>query len=330
MEFWVTMNDALWITIFGALLFASNMFLVRIYGEMEFIFATLKILLIIGMNIMALVVTCGGGPNHQATGFKYWHSPGPFVQYLQFPGSLGQFMGFWTTFSNAAYAYSGVENISVAAAETRSPRRNIPRAAKRIFWRVLIFYVLSIFMITLLVPSNDLDLLSSTGTAADSPFVIAATRANIPVVPSMINFIVLTSAWSSGNSTLLGGSRTLFGLAQHRHAPAFFKRTNRWGVPYLAVMAVGIWVALGYMSLSSSAKMVFIWLRDLIAAAALVGWSITCIVYLRFYYALKKQNISRNELPWKAPFQPYAAWFSLTSFIILLLTGGYTCFISGQ
>ena len=330
MQFWVTVNNAIWITVFGALLFASNMFLVRIYGEMEFVFATLKILLIIGMNIMALVITCGGGPDRQAIGFKYWRNPGPFVQYLQFPGSLGQFMGFWTVFSNAAYAYAGVENISVAAAEARSPRRNIPRAAKRIFWRVLIFYVLSIFMVTLLVPSSDPNLLSSTGTAADSPFVIAATRANIPVIPSIINFIVLTSAWSAGNSTLLGGSRTLFGLAQHRHAPALFKTTNRWGVPYVAVAVVGIWVALGYMSLSSSAETVFVWLQDLIAAAALVGWSISCIVYLRFYYALKKQGISRDEVPWKGPLQPYAAWFSLVSFVILLLTGGYTAFINGQ
>lgn len=131
-------------------------------------------------------------------------------------------MGFWTTFSNAVYAYSGVEEISVAAAETQAPRRNIPTAAKRIFWRVLIFYgeklifaatfwlgritlltsaiVLSIFVVGLIVPSNDPDLLRSTGTAAQSPFVIAATRARIRVVPSIINAVVLTSAWSSGNS----------------------------------------------------------------------------------------------------------------------------------
>jgi len=89
---------------------------------------------------MALVITCGGGPDHMAIGFRYWRDPGPFVQYLGYAGSLGQFMGFWTTFNNAIYAYSGIENISLAAAETQSPRRNIPIAAKRIFWRVMIFY----------------------------------------------------------------------------------------------------------------------------------------------------------------------------------------------
>lgn len=142
-------------------------------------------------------------------------------------------MGFWTVFANAAYAYSSVETISMAAAETYAPRRNIPKAAKRVFVRVLLFYgkffsslkdqdtgydnssfgkVISIFMITLLVPSDDPMLLRSTGTAAQSPFLIAATRAGIPVVPHIINAIVLTSAWSSANSSLLFNSASLHTL----------------------------------------------------------------------------------------------------------------------
>lgn len=86
------------------------------------------------------MITCGGGPNHESIGFRYWNDPGPFVQYLGVPGSLGQFMGFWTVFINAAYAYSSVETISMAAAETYAPRRNIPKAAKRVFVRVMLFY----------------------------------------------------------------------------------------------------------------------------------------------------------------------------------------------
>lgn len=86
------------------------------------------------------MITCGGGPNGETYGFRYWHNPGPFVDYLGHTGVLGHFMGFWATFSNAVYAYSGVENFSLAAAETQSPRRNIPIAAKRIFFRVMLFY----------------------------------------------------------------------------------------------------------------------------------------------------------------------------------------------
>lgn len=127
--------------------------------------------------------------------------------------------------------HSGVENISQAASETQSPRRNIPIAAKRIFWRVAIFYVISIFFVGMLVPSNDSELLDGGGTASASPFVIAATRAGINVVPHIINFVVLTSAWSAGNSFMLAASRTLYGMAQENHAPKVFMRTNRMGIP---------------------------------------------------------------------------------------------------
>jgi yeast amino acid transporter len=190
--------------------------------------------------------------------------------------------------------------------------------------------VLSIFMVGLIVPSNDPNLLHSTGNAAQSPFVIAAKRAGIKVVPSIINFVVLTSAWSAGNSGLLGSSRTLYGMAREGHAPKIFLRTSRMGVPYVAVGFISLFIALGYMSLSSGASVAFGWLQDLVSVAAIIGWMVICTVYLRFYYGCKVQGIDRSELPWKAPFQPYAAWLSLISFIVLLLTGGYAVFIKGQ
>lgn len=138
-EFWVTVNNAIWITVFGVLMIITALLFVRVYGELEFFFSVLKIMLVIGINIMALVITCGGGPNGQSIGFQYWRNPGPFVQYLGISGSLGRFAGFWTTLNNALYAYSGIEVITVAAAETRNPRHAIPQAAKRIFVKILLF-----------------------------------------------------------------------------------------------------------------------------------------------------------------------------------------------
>lgn len=122
------------------------------------------------------------------------------MQFLGINGSWGRFLGFWRVLSSAAYAFSNVENISVAAAETQNPRHNIPKAAKRVFWRILIFYLITIFMMGLIVPSNDKGLLSNSGDAGASPFAIAATNVGIKVVPSIINAVVVTSAWSAGNS----------------------------------------------------------------------------------------------------------------------------------
>ncbi|KAK0462373.1 amino acid permease/ SLC12A domain-containing protein [Desarmillaria tabescens] len=329
-QYWTTISNGLWITILGLLLVVSNLMFVRVYGELEFGFAMLKIMLIVGLIIMGLVIDLGGGPGHHRYAFQYWRNPGPFVQYLGIDGSLGGFLGFWTTFSNAAYAYGGVEGVANTAAETQNPRRNIPLAAKRIFWRVLIFYVIAIFVVTLIVPSNDANLLRSSGNASQSPFVIAATNAGIAVVPHIINAVVLTSAWSAGNSGLLNGSRNLYGMARENHTPKIFLRVNRFGVPYVAVLFLSAFLCLAYMTLSDNASTVFSWFQDLCSSAILVHWTIICAVYLRFYYGMKKQHISRTELPWKAPFQPYAAWIGLISFLIILLTGGYAVFIHGH
>jgi len=330
-SFWnTTISNGVWITIMGLLIIATNMFFIRVYGELEFSFSMLKIMLIIGLILMGLIIDLGGVSGQHRLGFQYWRNPGPFVQYLGIGGSLGQFLGFWTTFSNAAYAYSGIETIASAAAETKSPRRNIPRAAKRIFIRVLLFYVLSVFIVTMIVPSNSPLLLSSSSNASESPFVIAANLAGIKVVPHIVNAIVLTSAWSSGNSSMLGGSRTLYGLAREGHAPKFFLRTNRFGIPWICVAFISIFIALGYMTLQDSAATVFQWFQDLVAAAALVTWITICLIYLRFYYACKRQGIDRSELPWAGPFQPYVAWMGLLGFGLIFLTGGFVVFIHGD
>ena len=130
---------------------------------------------------MGLVIDLGGVPGQQRIGFRYWNNPGPFVEYLA-SGSWGSFLGFWAVMNNAVYSFAGVESLSVAAAETKNPRQNIPKACKRVFARVSIMYILSVLIVGMLVPSNDPSLDDESGTAAQSPFVTAAARAGISVV----------------------------------------------------------------------------------------------------------------------------------------------------
>lgn len=122
----------------------------------------------------------------------------------------------------------------------------------------------------------------------------------------------------------------LYGLAREGHAPQLFLKTNRFGIPYLSVAFISSSMALAYMSLSTNASIVFTWFQDLASVAALVHWSVICIVYLRFYYGCKRQGINRKELPWAGPFQPYAAWIALITFSLILLTGGFAVFIRGH
>ncbi|KAJ5190147.1 uncharacterized protein N7498_009132 [Penicillium cinerascens] len=193
--------------------------------------------------------------------------------------------------------------------------------AKRIFVRILLFYVLTIFVVGLVVSSNDPHLLTMTDTASQSPFVIAARNTGTKVVPSTISAVVLTSAWSSE-------SRIIYGMATNGHAPSVFMRLNRFGIPYVAVALYGVFMALGYMTLSQSASTVFTWMQDIVSIYTLVNWICICVVYLRFLYGCRKQSIDRHkELPWTAPLQPYTTWVSLVVFILLFFTGGFTTFM---
>ncbi|KAI3335461.1 amino acid permease/ SLC12A domain-containing protein [Ustulina deusta] len=329
-EYWTSISSAIFITVLGVLMLATTLLFIRVYGELEYGFSILKILLVIGLNFLALIITTGGAPNHEAIGFKYWDNPGPFAQYLGIGGAIGRFLGFYRVLNSALYAYSGIENITLTAGETRNPRKSIPMAARRVFWKILIFYVVTIFFAGLIVPSNNPNLLHSTGNAAQSPFVIAATIAGVKVVPSIINAVVLTSAWSAGNSVLLWGSRILHGMACEGRAPKIFTRTNRFGIPHYSVLFYSVFIGLAYLSLSSSASSAFNWLQDLVSISTLINWIVITTVYLRFFYACQKQSISRDSLPWAAPLQPYLTWWAFSFQVVLLITGGFSTFIYGH
>lgn len=141
-QYWTDLNPAVWICIFIVITFVVGISFVGIYGEVEFIFACLKILLVVFLIILGLVIDLGGIPGQERIGFRYWKQPGPFVEYIA-SGPWGQFLGYWAVMTNAVFSFAGVESLAMAAAETQNPRRNIPKACKKVFARVLIFYVLA-------------------------------------------------------------------------------------------------------------------------------------------------------------------------------------------
>lgn len=226
-QFWngaVDINVAAWISIIIVVVVALNIFAVSIYGEAEFVFASVKIITIIGLIIFAFIIDLGGGPTRDRLGFRYWKNPGAMKPFVA-DGNTGRFLGFFSTLVNAAYSYGGVEMVAVAAGESENPRRNIPKAVRRVFWRILFFYVLGSLAIGVLIPYNEPRLLDaihndSPGGAA-SPWVIAIYRAGVPVLPSIINAVILTSATSAANAFLYTGSRYLYALAQNGQAPRF-------------------------------------------------------------------------------------------------------------
>ncbi|KAI0398863.1 AAT family amino acid transporter [Xylaria palmicola] len=320
------------ITLFLFAMVAVNCFPVRIYGEAEFAFGAVKLTTIVGLILLMFIITLGGTPSGERIGFRYWQDPGSMNEYLV-GGSLGRFLAFWKVFIQATFSYGGSEMVVIASGETEDPRRNIPKAIRRVFWRIALFYVLAIFLVTLCVSSTDPRLLDAIRTgapgAAASPFVIAIENGGIAVLPSIINAVVLTSAWSAGNSFFYASTRVLYAAALDGKAPAFFM-FERWGVPYACVAATTLLSLLCYLNVSNSGENVFFWFSNLSAVSTLIVWSSVCITYLRFYYGLRHNGVPRDSLPYKAPLQPFLAYFALCFCVVVAFFNGFDAFFPGK
>ncbi|KAF7790736.1 hypothetical protein EIP86_001692 [Pleurotus ostreatoroseus] len=325
-----TVNPAAWITIFLVVVIVINLFGARAYGEAEFIFASIKVITITGLIILGIVLDLGGGPNHDRLGFRYWKNPGPFNQFDNIGGSKGRFLAFWAVMSNAAFSFIGTEVVAIAGGEAKNPRRNIPKAIKRVYVRILLFYIGGVTIIGLLVPYTDPDLNLKESTAAKSPFVIAIRHAGIGGLPSLINACLLTSAWSAASSDLYSSSRALYGLAMNGSAPKIFSRVNRWGLPYVALATNSLFGLLAYMAVSSGAGKVFQWFVNMTSVAGLMSWFAIAVTYVRFYAGMKAQGFDRKTLPYRHWLQPYAAWYALISCLVVNFFSGWAVFLRGN
>ena len=262
-----------------------NIFAVRIFGESEFWFASIKIIAILGLVIIGIVLFFGGGPNHDRLGFRYWKDPGAFNSYPK-PGlgATGKFLAFWTSLIRSGFAFVLLpEAITIAAGESEAPRRNIPKASRRFIYRLIVFYVLGTLVVTIIVASNDPALLqavsSGTTNAGASPFVIGIKRAGIQGLDHVINAVIVTSAWSAGNSFLYSGSRSLFSMALTGQAPKIFTKCSN-GVPYVAVLATAALGSLSYLSVSNGSATVFTWFLNLTTIGGYVAWVVMFMTYL--------------------------------------------------
>ncbi|KAL7783256.1 Aldehyde/histidinol dehydrogenase [Trichoderma ceciliae] len=319
-QFWnASINPGVWITVFLVVVIALNL-----CGS-EVVFASLKIMLILGLIIGGLVIDLGGGPNHDRLGFRYWKHPGAFNEYIK-TGPTGNFLAFWKVMLTAAFSYGNIQVVAISGSETREPRKIIPAATKKTFYRVLLFYVSSIFIVGLIVPYNDPSLVISTGTAQQSPFVIAFQRSGVKVVPSIINAVVCTSAISSGSACIFIASRTLYGLSCDGHAPQIFQRCNRFGTPYYAISLTCLLLPLVYLNVANDTSVVFGWFVNITTVSGLIGWVVIEATYLRFYAGLKKQGYSRDALPYKSPLQPYVSWATLLVVSLVIIFSVYAAY----
>uniref|UniRef100_A0A0W0FY83 Putative amino acid permease n=1 Tax=Moniliophthora roreri TaxID=221103 RepID=A0A0W0FY83_MONRR len=330
-EYWTKSDklDPLWISICMIVVIVINLLGAGAYGEAEFVFASIKVITIVGLIILGIILDLGGGPNRDRIGFRYWINPGPFVQYNGISGSKGYFLGWWAVMTQAAFSFIGTEIVAIAAGEAKNPRRNIPKAIRRVYIRILLFYIGGTLLIGLLVPSNEPRLNLGT-TAGASPFVIAIQNAGIGGLPHVINAALLTSAWSAASSDLYTGSRALYGLAAAGNAPKIFLRTTKKGLPLVSIVFCSLFSCLAYMSISSGAGTVFGWFQNMTAVAGLMTWFGICVTYIRFYSGLKVQGFDRSKLPFASKLQPFAAWYAAILSLLICFFSGWKVFLKGK
>ncbi|KAL4802002.1 amino acid permease/ SLC12A domain-containing protein [Aspergillus unguis] len=310
LNYWTDAVPAVaWITVFWVVIIFINAWAVRFFGEVEMVAAAIKFGWIFVVIISLIVVSAGGAPNHETTGFHYWNTV-PFTN---------GFKGFLSVMPTCIFAMAGSENSGVVAAETQNPRKSVPKAISSVWLRLSLFYILGSFVVTITVDPNNPDLFGGSG-GSTSPFVIAYQAAGLPALAHMTNAVIFISIVSAGGISGFAGARMLMGLSHLNLAPKIFGRADSQGRP-LAGLAVTILGggALAYMNVSASGSDVFEWLSNLTSLFTLFGWGSICLSHLRMRYAWKVQGRAETDLPWRTWTYPYSSIWALSWCILLII-----------
>ncbi|WP_278763821.1 amino acid permease [Corynebacterium argentoratense] len=301
MKYWAPNTPGwIWSAIFLAILFGLNALSARAYGEGEFWFALIKVAVVIFFLILGVLMIFGilGGPS---PGFSNWtlsngEQSAPFVNGAA--GVLGVFM-------IAGFSFQGTELVAVAAGEAEDPDRNVPKAIRTVFIRILLFYIGAIAVIGFLIPFTDPRLLDSAeDNIAVAPFTLVFDNAGVLAAAAIMNAVILTSILSAGNSGLYASTRMLYALAESGQAPKLLSKLNSRGVPIPALIATTAIGALCFISSLIGDGAAYTWLINASGLAGFITWMGIAWCHYKFRRAFLAQGHSVDELPFKAIFFP--------------------------
>ena len=221
--------------------------------------------------------------------------------------------------------------MGVAAGESSNPRRDVPRAIKTVFWRIMFFYIGAIAIIGTLIPFTDPNLLrDSASDVAYSPFTLVFERMGVAAAAAVMNAVILTAILSAGNSGLYASTRMLHSMALSGQAPRFFGKVTSHGVPIYAMLATSAVGALGFVAALVSEDTAYTWLLNVSGLSGFIVWLGIAACHWRFRRAYVKQGHSLDELPYKAPFFPFGPILAFTMCLIVLLGQNYEAVFRGQ
>ncbi len=270
-----------------------NLVTVKLYGSSEYWFSMIKVIAIVVFILFGFYVIFVGTGSDSPVGFANLVDYGGFA-----PGGL---WGIIAATCLAVFSFGGIENVSVAAAESENPRVDVPRAARNMIWRLLIFYLLAIFVVVALQPWPETA--AADGSVNASPFVKALAMAGVSVGADIMNGVLIVAALSAANGCLYASSRMIHSLALDGLALRSAARTSKNGSPRVAVALATSGMALACILSLVSPSGAFMFLYGCATAGVLITWSTVMWTHLCFRKGRKLQNL---------PVPKHHLWFSPT------------------
>lgn len=283
--------------VFFLLINAINLANVKVYGEMEFWFAIIKVVAIIGMIVFGAYLLFSGMGGPEATVTNLWAQGGFFPN-----GILGLVMAM----AVIMFSFGGLELVGITAAEADNPEKSIPQATNQVIYRILIFYIGSLTILLSLYPWGKV-------VEGGSPFVLIFHALNSDVVATVLNIVVLTAALSVYNSCVYCNSRMLYGLAKQGNGPKSLLTVDGRGVPVVAIglsaLATAFCVLINYLIPGRAFEL----LMALVVSALVINWAMISLAHLKFRAAKRREGI---EPKFKA------FWYPLSNYLCLLFLAG--------
>ncbi|MEG1709697.1 MAG: amino acid permease, partial [Acinetobacter sp.] len=300
----------IWTIVFAGIVFGLNMTSTKMFAESEFWLSLVKVVTVISFIILGLLAVFG------ILSFQ-GYSSAPLFSNLTAQGWFPQgLFPIFATMLIVNFAFSGTELIGVAAGETRDPAKNVPKAINAAIWRLLIFFVGTIVVISALLP-HQMAGLNAEGVS-NSPFVTVFTYIGIPYAEDIIRFVIITALLSAANSGLYAASRMMWSLSDKKQLPAVFSKVNRRGIPFIAIIVTMFGALPGLLSEQFAAETIFKNLLGVAAFTMVVVWMSICLSQFNFRRQWYKTGHTAKELGFAAPLFP-----------ILPILGFVFCFITG-
>lgn len=310
----------IWSALFMSLIFLLNYISVRGFGEAEYWFSLIKVVTVIvfiGVGVLMISGIMRGG---ETAGWHNWT-----IGDAPFAGGFASMIGVAMI---VGFSFQGTELIGVAAGESENPAKNIPRAVRQVFWRILLFYILAILVISLIIPYTDPSLLrNEVGDISVSPFTLVFRNAGLLSAAAVMNAVILTAVLSAGNSGMYASTRMLYTLASEGKAPRMFAKLSKGGVPRNALYATTVVAALCFLSSMFGNKTVYLWLLNTSGMTGFIAWLGIAISHYRFRRGYVSQGRNLKDLPYLSGFFPFGPIFAFVLCLTITLGQNYQAFL---